>query len=77
MPTRPAINRKQWKAVSTAFQVVCGALDLPRDEEDELVKMVARKLIDLAAAGESDPGKLSAIALAEFGVANDGSLLPH
>ncbi len=75
--TRRAIDRKQWKAVRAAFEIVCDALDLPRGREDRLAEDVARRLIDLAAAGECDPGKLSAIALAEFGVANNGSLLPH
>lgn len=73
---RHALNRQQMKAVSAAFEVVCDALDIRNGREDQLAAM-ARRLINLADAGVCDPRKLSAIALAEFGVANDGSRWPH
>ena len=44
---------------------------------DRTTELVALKIVDLALAGECDKDRLTALTLAEFGVENDGSSLPH
>jgi hypothetical protein len=44
---------------------------------DGEIVLVARRIIELASAGERDADRLAARTLAEFGVANDGTLWRH
>jgi hypothetical protein len=55
----------------------CALLHLSGDAGDWRSDLVATKIIELAAAGEHDASRLTTRMLAEFGVDNDGTLLPH
>ena len=45
--------------------------------DDKVTEFVGEKIIELAVAGEHDADRLAARVLAEFGIANDGSLWRH
>jgi hypothetical protein len=65
------------RAMTRAFDAACALLHLSGNAGDWRSDLVATKIIELAAAGEHDASKLDARVLAEFGVDNDGTLLPH
>ena len=60
-----------------AFEAVCSRLQLSVASDDKVTELVGEKIIELAVAGEHDADRLTARTLAEFGVANDGSLWRH
>jgi hypothetical protein len=60
-----------------AFEVACARLELSIGTGDHKTELVARKIIELARAGERDAKRLAARILAEFGVGNDGSFWRH
>ena len=66
------IEAKQW-----AFDAVCAKLELSTGTGDQVTELVALRIIELARAGERDANRLTARALAEFGVGNDGLLWRH
>ena len=57
-----------------AFEAVCARLQLSVGSGDRATELVARKIIELARAGEDDADRLTARVLAEFGFENGGSL---
>ena len=65
------------RAMTRAFDAACALLHLSGDAGDWMSDLVATKIIELADAGEHDASRLTARVLAEFGVDNDGTLLPH
>ena len=65
------------EAMRKAFDVACARLELSIGTEDHKTELVARRIIELARAGERDANRLIARILAEFGVGNDGSLWRH
>jgi hypothetical protein len=52
-------------------------LELSTGTGVQVAELVARKIIELARAGEHDADRLTARVLAEFGIENDGSLWRH
>jgi hypothetical protein len=54
------------KTMRSAFQRVCDALDLKCDPDDPVTEIIAMKIIELAKAGEVDPGRICARVLAAF-----------
>jgi hypothetical protein len=62
------------QAMQRAFEAVCGRLQLSVASDDKVTELVGEKIIELAVAGEHDADRLAARVLAEFGIANDGSL---
>jgi hypothetical protein len=60
-----------------AFEAVCARLQLSVGSGDRATELVARKIIELARAGEDDADRLTARVLAEFGFENGGSLWRH
>ena len=72
-----AYKPRHIRAMGMAFDAACGLLDLSGETGDWMSDLVATKIIELAAAGERDAVRLTARVLAEFGVENDGTLLPH
>jgi hypothetical protein len=68
---------KHIEAMQRAFGAVCARLQLSVGLGDCVTELVARKIIELARAGEHDADRLTARVLAEFGVGNDGSLWRH
>ena len=65
------------EAMRKAFDAVCARLELSAGTEDQATELVASKIIELARAGERNAERLTARALAEFGVGNDGSMWRH
>jgi hypothetical protein len=63
----------QIEAMHAAFVAVCGRLKLHAGTGDRATDLVAVKIVDLARGGEFDVDRLTALALAEFGVEDDGS----
>jgi hypothetical protein len=55
------------EAMRVAFRLVCDALNLNCAPEDPATKLVAMKIIDVAAAGELDPEKICAKVLEGLG----------
>jgi hypothetical protein len=64
-------------AMHRAFGAVCARLKLSVGSGDRVTELVARKIIELALAGERNADRLTARVLAEFGIGNDGSLWRH
>jgi hypothetical protein len=60
-----------------AFDAVCVKLQLSMASDDKVTELVGEKIIGLAMAGERNAERLTARALAEFGVENHGSLWRH
>lgn len=70
MPITPFLNGRVFEAevieaMNIAFGNACMALKLI-DRTDPLTKLVATEIIELAAGGEHDPGRLSAGVLAVY-----------
>jgi hypothetical protein len=55
------------RLISDAFDQVLRALSLI-DRNDPVTEIVAKKIIDIARAGERDPGRLSALAIEQLGI---------
>jgi hypothetical protein len=70
-----AFELEHIQSMQRAFEAVCVKLQL--SSEDRLTELVGEKIIELAQAGELNAERLTARALAEFGVGNDGSLWRH
>jgi predicted Zn-dependent protease len=68
---------KHIEAMQRAFGAVCAKLELSTGTGVQVAELVARKIIELARAGEHDADRLTARVLAEFGFDNDGSLWRH
>jgi hypothetical protein len=81
MPSRASRNfafePAHIQAMHKAFDAVCVKLQLSMASEDKLTELVGEKVIELAMDGERNAETLTARALAEFGVGNDGSLRRH
>ncbi len=60
-----------------AFDAACARLELSPGSGDQKTELVARRIIELAVAGEREANRLAARILAEFGVENDGALWRH
>jgi hypothetical protein len=65
------------EAMREAFEAACTRLELSTGSGDRKTELVARRIIELARAGERDANRLAARILAEFGVGNDGSSWWH
>ena len=76
-PHTLAFDPEHIEAMRKAFDVACARLELFIGTGDHRTELVARRIIELARAGERDANRLAACVLAEFGVGNDGSLLRH
>jgi hypothetical protein len=61
------------EAMRRAFDAACTKLELSTGSGDQKTELVARRIIELARAGERDANRLAARVLAEFGVGKDGS----
>jgi hypothetical protein len=72
-----AFEPEHIEAMRKAFDVACARLELSIGTGDHKTEFVARRIIELARAGERDANRLVARILAEFGVGNDGSLWRH
>jgi hypothetical protein len=72
-----AFEPEHFQTMHRAFDAVCAKLQLSTGTEDRVTELVAVKIIELAAAGERNPDRLTARVLAEFGIENDGSLWRH
>jgi hypothetical protein len=72
-----AFELEHIQSMQRAFEAVCVKLQLSMGSEDRLTELVGEKIIELAQAGELNAERLTARALAEFGVGNDGSLWRH
>jgi hypothetical protein len=72
-----AFEPEHIQAMHRAFETVCAKLELSTGTGVQVTELVARKIIELARAGEHDADRLAARALAEFGIENDGSLWRH
>jgi hypothetical protein len=72
-----AFEPEHIQAMHRAFEVVCARLQLSVGSGNCVTELVARKIIELARAGEHDADRLTARVLAEFGIENDGSLWRH
>ena len=72
-----AFEPEHIEAMRQAFDVACARLELSIGTGDHKTELVARRIIELARAGERDANRLIARILAEFGVGNDGSLWRH
>jgi hypothetical protein len=72
-----AFEPERIEAMHKAFDAVCAKLELSTGTGVQVAELVARKIIDLARAGEHDADRLAARVLAEFGIENDGSLWRH
>lgn len=77
MPIRPYLKSRVFEpeiveAMGVAFGKACQKLGLARTQDVE-TETVARIIINLADAGESDPERLYRGVLAHFGVAADES----
>jgi len=76
-PQTFAFEPEHIEAMRKAFDAACARLELSVGRGDHKTELVARRIIELARAGERDANRLAACVLAEFGVGNDGSLLRH
>jgi hypothetical protein len=65
------------QAMDEAFDAVCGRLELSSRSGDHGSELVARRIIELAIAGERNADRLIVRTLADFGVGNDGWLWRH
>jgi hypothetical protein len=72
-----AFEPERIESMHRAFGAVCARLQLSVGSGDCVTELVARKIIELARAGDHHPDRLTARVLAEFGVGNDGSLWRH
>jgi hypothetical protein len=54
------------EALRSAFQKVCDALQLKCGRDDPMTDLIVKKIIKVAKAGEVDPGRICARALAEL-----------
>jgi hypothetical protein len=72
-----AFEPEHIEAMRQAFDAVCASLELSTGTGDQKTELIARRIIELAIAGERDANRLAALTLAEFGVENDGSLWRH
>jgi hypothetical protein len=72
-----AFEPEHIEAMRKAFDTACARLELSTGTGDQKAELVARRIIELAIAGERDADRLTALTLAEFGVENDGSLWRH
>ena len=50
------------EAMRTAHRMACEALQL-KDQVDAIADLIARKILELAEAGETDPDRLCTVAL--------------
>ena len=76
-PAPQTFEPEHIEAMRKAFDAACPRLELSVGTGDHETELVARRIIELARAGERDANRLAACVLAEFGVGNDGSLLRH
>jgi hypothetical protein len=76
-PQTIAFKPEHIQAMQRAFGAVCAKLELSTGTGDQVTELVARRIIELARAGERDANKLTVRTLAEFGIENDGSLWRH
>jgi hypothetical protein len=74
IPTMPrparhsfAFEPEHIEAMRKAFDAVCAKLELSTGTGDHKTELVARRIIELAIAGERDADSLTAHTLAEFG----------
>ena len=76
-PSRQAFDPDAIRAMGVAFDDVCRAL--AADRRDLASRLIARKIIELARAGERDPARLCDETLRYFGlqVASDGGQMPE
>jgi hypothetical protein len=72
-----AFEPERIETMHKAFDAVCAKLELSTGTGVQVAELVARKIIELARAGEHDADRLTARVLAEFGIENDGSLWRH
>jgi hypothetical protein len=72
-----AFEAEHIEAMRKAFDTACARLELSTGTGDQKTEFVARRIIELASAGERDADRLAARTLAEFGVGNDGSSWRH
>jgi hypothetical protein len=72
-----AFEPEQIRVMHRAFETVCAKLELSTGTGVQVTELVARKIIELARAGERNADRLTARVLAEFGIENDGSLWRH
>ena len=76
-PQTFAFEPEHIEAMQRAFAAVCVKLELSTGTGDQVTELVARRIIELARAGERDADRLAARVLAEFGMENDASLWRH
>jgi hypothetical protein len=76
-PQTIAFEPEHIEAMQRAFAAVCVKLELSTGTGDQVTELVARRIIELARAGERDADRLAARVLAEFGMENDASLWRH
>jgi hypothetical protein len=55
------------EVMRSAFQKVCDALNFKCDPEDPLTDLIVTKIIEIAKAGEVDPGRICGRVLLELG----------
>lgn len=60
------LERRRIKSVATAYEDALRMLGL-KDRRDPLTALLASKLIEAAQAGEDDPARIRARAIAELG----------
>jgi hypothetical protein len=72
-----AFEPEHIEAMREAFDTARARLELPTGTGDQKTELVARRIIELAIAGERDADRLTVRTLAEFGIENDGSLWRH
>ena len=62
----PPFSRNQIDAMNRAFRLACASMGLTGSTP--VIELVAIRIVELARAGEFDPGKLTEIVVAEFDV---------
>jgi hypothetical protein len=63
------IEPEHIEAMRAAFYRVCAILQLNGDRDDPMTEFVVIKIVELAKAGELDPGRLCIAVLADLDVA--------
>ena len=64
--SKHVVDPAQIEVMRAAFQKVCDALDLKCGPDDPMTEIIVMKIIELAKAGEVDPGRICARVLAEL-----------
>jgi hypothetical protein len=60
----PSFSRDQIDAMNRAFRLACASMGLTGSTP--VIELVAIRIVELARAGEFDPGKLTETVVAEF-----------